>query len=186
MADWHIDMGFDRDAEVNPGTSNYPLVWGAVAVSGPSSGSVSSMTFFNNNDTVEFFIYDISNLTDGSGQATTPAPTITSSWLSSVPADTNTPDGTKGFTAASLTAAQNAQVNALNTMSGSSIFANGQMQFPVWNIANPDGTPLSLTVNNPNVSSTNPSPNPASFGLTFSFTVGTKTYVVDPEMIVRP
>jgi hypothetical protein len=186
MADWHIDLGFDRDANVTPGSTNYSLQWGAVSMSSAGAAAASSLTLLSPGDTIEFFIYDVSSLADGSGSTTSPAPTISSTWLNCLAADKNTTSNA-GFNAASMTAASTAVVSSTSNNSPSSIFANGARNFPSWPINSSSGALLSLTVQNPNPTGKAPgSQNPAAFALTFTITVGTQTFSVDPEMIVQP
>jgi hypothetical protein len=185
MTAYFVDLGFDWNAtqltdihgnplfsqSTNPPTPLFELQWGLVNMTGATS--MASMNF-QNGDTVQFNIYDVTQLNGSRATASGAIPNVSNPWMTCVKGDTNT------------TAACGFQdLTGMNAAAVSTSAANGTSTYfgppagPVWPI-NTVGQvvyPAGMTTD-------------ASFRLTWavfaSLGGNQKLYVVDPEMIVKP
>ena len=163
MADYHLDMGFDWDSEAKGGYDGY-LQMGLVLVDA-GHGSDASLAELNKNDTIEFLIYDVSDV----GDTRTVALPATGTWISFSNADQNTniqsPTNT-GLDSPSIVSSGN----------GTSTVFGGP--YPSWTL-NKNNQPLSMRLSND-----------GRFFFTVQFQItdslgATKIFGVDPEMIVK-
>jgi hypothetical protein len=190
MADWHIDLGFDWDATKQNSDGTSYLQYGIVSVPSGTTGlgPVGTWTDIRAGDTIEFYVYDVSALSDGTPSPTGTVPTIVGTWLQCAAADENTASAPWAFTEGPTAANQGVSLSAA-TAGPSSIFGSGPTGggFPVWTIQDSTNSLLSLTV-------TGPTATPQSYLLTLQLVVNspsapsgptTKTFEVDPEMIVQ-
>lgn len=181
---WHIDLGFDWDAEpITSRGSTYPLQWGVVFMNPsttPATPQVASMAQIGDGDSIYFYIYDVSAMSGESSPSGT-APSISSGWLSSNPGDSNVPSGTWPFTD-TLATVNTCTISSSPVTSPSSIFTGGN--WPSWQVLL-NSSPFGATTTN----ASDPAV-PYTFALTFTITAGnsssSKTFLVDPEMIVEP
>jgi hypothetical protein len=179
MADYHIDIAYDIFS------ANPTLTYGVVAVNDSQfGGEDSQLTDLQPNDTIEFYIFDVSSVgTPGTDETTEPS--LASNWISTVAADNpnNNPGGaTTPFTADSVTALSTATVMSV----GSTLSTAFGGPFPAWLVVAQGATaavPLSATVGTT-----------GTYNYTLSITVngddgyefGPVTFTVDPEMVVDP
>ena len=164
MADYHLDMAFDWDSEPKGGYAGY-LQLGLVSVTG-SQGADASLADLGKGDTVEFYLYDISEAAD------TRTAALPQNWITFSAADEGTPQSSP-FSAGAF---QGATIQSGGT--GSSTAFPGT--HPMWNVMGNGNRQLSV-----------PIVNDGRFFFTVQLSITnssgvTKTFGVDPEMIVKP
>ncbi len=174
MTDFHLDMAFDWDSLAKEGNAyDGFLQIGLVKVTG-NTGQPASFADIDDDDTLEFYLYDISEAPNN--DVKTPSIASDGSWLTFSAADSSTQVGSP--------AAGNPTVGAVFGPRGSgtsSTFSRSPRDvYPEWQIMNGAGSPLSLTLLNS-----------GNFFFTLDLSVTnsqgvTKTFGVDPEMIVKP
>ncbi|HJQ38970.1 MAG TPA: hypothetical protein VKB93_17680 [Thermoanaerobaculia bacterium] len=192
MTQFHIDMGYDWDAV----SGQLNLQWGVLAmvtVNNQLTAVPAYVSDFKPGDTVQFFIYDLSPLNDGT-QAPNTTPSLPTAWMASVAADSATK--ANGFvwpfdapSVSLITGGTCSVIGAGGTNPpsklGSTVFPGGPYycwQVQVATFVNGNPVLQVLTANVLNL---------GSFNLTFqvtaslnSSTTTQQTYTVDPEMIV--
>jgi hypothetical protein len=181
MTAYCIDLGFDwgavqsTDADGNP---VHYLQWGIVNA---ETRALATMHDMNTGDTIEFKIYDVSQLDGGQGSPEDVAVSISNGWITSRAADVSTP-GSSGI---SNLDELNTQGRVGQKTSRVSAFFNNET-LPVWPIVSADGSDLTAEVQYPEQTGSTP----ASYLLTWVITAtsgGTsKVFRHDPEMIVTP
>ena len=166
MADYHIDMAFDWDSNSKDGFQGYLQV-GPVKVTN-GQGKDSALTDLLPGDTLEFYLFDISQQT----APTTVAIPANAPWIAFSAANTDT----RGSSPIAANATQNAQVASLGT-GNSTVFGDG---LPAWSINASANQLLSARV----------TATSGDFFYTVQFDITrngiTKRFGVDPEMIVQP
>ena len=187
MTQYFVDLGFDWNANQmldmngNPLTQNgqplYELQWGLVNMTGNTS--MASMDDFQNGDTVLFNIYDVT-AQDGQRSGNSGAsPQLPNPWMHCNAGDEGTPAGC-GFTNISTL---NSGGSVGSQESGASTYF-GSPSGAVW--------PIMVSTNPALANVAYPSnfTGDATYQLTWQITVNngnaSKTYIVDPEMIVKP
>jgi hypothetical protein len=188
MTTYFVDLGFDWNAEqmvdmngtpLTDANENplYELQWGMVDMTG--STSMTSMENFVGGDLVLFNIYDLS-IVNGSRGTSGATPQVSNPWMQCVAGDTNTPPGCGFQNVATLNQGQVGQLE-----NGTSTYF-GAPAGPVWpiNLQGNTGPAQGVVISNTGANGD------ASYQLTWMITVqlngASKTYVVDPEMIVKP
>jgi hypothetical protein len=177
MTDFHLDMAFDWDSLQKPGTGYAGFLQiGLVKVTGQGQGQTGTPASFadiDDGDTLEFYLYDISEAPNN--DVKTAAIASDGSWLTFGAADS--------VTSVSAPVAGNPTTGATFGPRGSgssSIFSrNPQDTYPEWSINASNGSQLSLSM-----------ANAGNFFFTLVVSVTnsqgtTKTFGVDPEMIVK-
>lgn len=164
MADYHLDMAFDWDSEAKGGYDGF-LQTGLVLDSA-GAGSNASLAQLSKNDTIEFYLYDVSESAD----TRTVALPATGSWISFSNADANT-------NKQSPTNTNLASPVVASGGNGTSTVFGGP--YPCWALNASANQALSMRINNDGR---------YFFTVQFSITNSqgvTKTFGVDPEMIVK-
>ena len=179
MADYHLNFGYDYSA-ASPSTS---LQWGVVSVSN-FTGTNSSLAFFQPADTLEIFLYDLTSFTNpgytlpNNATATSPI-NPTGSWMTFTNANAATPASSSPFTIPTGLVWQ-----PLGKGNPAPTWPAAVLTYPCWTLAG-----FSVSMSTVSVIQ--------SWLMTVSINVQlvngnqpisntTKTFSVDPEMIVRP
>jgi hypothetical protein len=165
MANYHFDIGFDWDSDPKGGYDGYLQVY-PIAVSAAGTGSDSDFVHFQDGDTIEFYLFDISK-----ESGAVPALPAASPWISFSAADQST-NSSSPINVSLLTGA----TLSTPTTGMSTAFGEG---LTAWSVNAPDGSLLSVPV-----------ANDGRFFFTIELQVskdGTvKRFGVDPEMIIKP
>jgi hypothetical protein len=163
MADYHFDIGFDWDSKQKEGFDGYLQVY-PIAVNA-NVGSDSDFVHFRTGDTVEFYVYDVSEQKGGS-----PSIAADDSWLTFSAADDSTPASSPINVSLLSGCALQSAGDGSSTAFGTNL--------PAWNVLARGGRQLSVPVTQS-----------GKFFFTMVLTVTkdgvTKRFGVDPEMIVE-
>jgi protein involved in polysaccharide export with SLBB domain len=191
--DYHFDLAYDTNS-VASGPFGGILQWGLISIATVNGQTViapAEPTNFNPNDTIEFYIYDVTTRADPSSTETTGV-TIQGQTLNGQSVNwitTGAADDQSGLPAnpfSNLATLQAANVVFLglgkSTVFGDGPTSNGYPQWVVVQNGTTSNSPLSANVQTG-----------GSFTLTFQITVngtgnfpfGPTTYGVDPDMIVN-
>jgi hypothetical protein len=171
MALYHLSMGFEWPNYGTTGT----LQWGAVSVPSTGSPTKSSFSELNSGDTMEFYIYDLTQPTSNA------SPTLSSSWItitSGVSFDLELFTGSFPLNATFSSFTNNGQ-------NPFSVWFNGT--FPCWTISNGStSSPIAMTIgSNPSTTAD------STFGVILQVAASLNSRTVtftsqDPQMIVNP
>lgn len=186
MTDWSIDIGFDKNALLSPDESGNDvayLQWGAVNL---DTGAQADLNSVQPGDTIQFNLYDVSALNDGTYQGNgTPYLTApgnwngTWQWITVEPADSNTTGNPFGEGVLATLQGSTASLQSRGTGT-SSVFEGSS--YPKWQVVT--GTPGTLA--KPQVAVDQRASFLYSLRLWVQWSDKTVLYEVDPEMIVVP
>jgi hypothetical protein len=173
MTAYNLEMGFDWDSLKKPGNAwDGFLQIGLAKVTG-QSGQPASFADIDDGDTLNFYLFDLSEAPNND----TKSPSLASdgSWLTFQAADALT--SVSAPVAGSPTTG--ATIGTAGTGQSTTFSRSPQNTYPQWPVNNSAGSPLSLSVLNS-----------GNFFFTLAISVTnsqgvTKTFGVDPEMIVK-